>query len=93
MNNWHNEYMAEYHRQQLLKEAEQIRLEKLTLEARVHCPTRFERTLLIFANWMISRGKQLQKRYTRSTPHSGSVDKATAVNCGNPPRVASQMNG
>ena len=93
MNNWQNEYMAEYHRQQLLKEAEQMRLEKLTLEASVRCPTRFERTMLILANWMISKGKQLRKRYTRSTPHSGSVGEATAVNCGDRPRIASQING
>ena len=26
MNNWNNEYMAEYHRQEILDEAEQIRL-------------------------------------------------------------------
>jgi hypothetical protein len=82
MNNWQHEYMAEYHRQQLLQEAEQVRLEKLALEAGVRCPTRFERTMLSFANWMISRGKQLRNRY-----------EATTVNCGNPPRVASQMNG
>lgn len=82
MNNWQNEYMAEYHRQQLLKEAEQMRLEKLTLEASVRCPTRFERTMLILANWMISKGKQLRKRY-----------EAAIVNCGNLPRVASQING
>ena len=82
MNNWHNEFMAEYRRQELLEEAEQIRLEKLALESGGRCPTRFERTMLILANWMISRGKQLRKRY-----------EATAVHCGNPPQVASQFNG
>lgn len=74
MNNWQNEYMAEYHRQHLLKEVEQIRLEKLALESRVRCPTLFEQTMFTFANWVISKGKQLRKRY-----------EATTVNCGNPP--------
>lgn len=82
MNNWHNEFMAEYRRQELLEEAEQIRLEKLALESGVRCPTRFERTMLTLANWMISRGRQLRQRY-----------EAATVNCGNPPRVASQING
>lgn len=89
MNNWHNEFMAEYRRQELLEEAEQIRLEKLALESRGSCPTLFERIMFTFASWMISKGKQLRKRYTRSSP----VDEAAAVNCGNRPRVASQMNG
>jgi hypothetical protein len=82
MNNWHNEFMAEYRRQELLQEAEQIRLEKLALESGIRCPNRFERTMIAFANWMISKGKQLRKRY-----------EAPAINCGNLPRVASQMNG
>ncbi len=74
MNNWQNEFMAEYHRQDILKEAEHIRLEKLVLQPRANCPTLFERTLFTFANWMISRGKQLRKRY-----------EAPAVNCSNSP--------
>ena len=82
MNNWQNEYMAEYHRRQILEEVEQIHLEKLALESRVRCPNRFEQTMIAFAHWMISKGKQLRKRY-----------EAPAINCGNPPRVASQMNG
>jgi hypothetical protein len=57
MNHWQNEFMAEYHRQELLAEAEQIRLEKLALESRKSCPTLFERTIFAFANWMISTGK------------------------------------
>lgn len=74
MNHWQNEYMAEYHRQRLLEEAEQIRLEKLARESRVRCPNRFERTMIAFANWMISRGRQLHKRY-----------EAPAINCGKSP--------
>ena len=63
MNNWHNEYMAEYHRQDLLKQREQIRIADLALKSRVYRPGIFERTMFNFANWMISTGKQLRKRY------------------------------
>jgi hypothetical protein len=81
MNNWQNEFMAEYHRQDILEEAEHIRLEKLALQPRANCPNLLERTTFTFANWMISRGKQLRKRYTLSSP----VDEAPAVNCSNSP--------
>jgi hypothetical protein len=63
MNNWTNEYMAEYHRQEVLEQVEQIRLEKLTVTSRVYRPRLFERTMFNIANWMISTGKQLRKRY------------------------------
>jgi hypothetical protein len=63
MNNWNNEYMAEYHRQEILNEVEQIRLEKIAVKSRVYRPGLFERTMFNFANWMISTGKQLRKRY------------------------------
>jgi hypothetical protein len=72
MNNWHNEFMAEYQRQQILEEADQIRLERLALSSRVYRPRFFERTMFNFANWMISTGKQLRKRYEIPT-----------VNCSN----------
>lgn len=63
MNNWNNEYMAEYHRQEILAQMDQIRLEKLAVRSRVYRPGLFERTMFNFANWMISKGKQLRKRY------------------------------
>ena len=63
MNNWQNEYMAEYERQRIWEEVEQIRLEKLALRSRAYRPGMFERTMFNFANWMISTGKQLRKRY------------------------------
>jgi hypothetical protein len=63
MNNWQTEFMAEDRRQQILQEAEHIRLEKLALQARVYRPGMFERTMFNFANWMIVTGKQLRKRY------------------------------
>ena len=63
MINWINEYMAEYHRQDILDQVEQIRLEKIATKHRVYRPGLFERTMFNFANWMISAGKQLRKRY------------------------------
>ncbi len=78
MNNWQNEFMAEYHRQEILEEAEQIRLERLALRSRVYRPRVFERTMFNFANWMISTGKQLRRRYEVPSagcnhPHTGSL--------------------
>ena len=63
MNNWHNEYMAEYHRQGILEEAEHIRLERIALKSRVYRPRFYVRTMFNLANWMIATGKQLRKRY------------------------------
>ena len=63
MNNWNNEYMAEYHRQDLIKEAEQIRREKLGISSQVYHPSFFTRIMFNTGNWMISKGKQLRKRY------------------------------
>lgn len=74
MNNWHTEFMAEYHRQQILEEAGQIHVEELAIRSRVYRPRLFERTMFSFANWMISTGKQLRKRY-----------EVPAVNCSHAP--------
>ena len=63
MNHWNDEFMAEYHRQEILSEIEQIHLEKIAVSSRVYRPGLFERTMINFANWMISTGKQLRKRY------------------------------
>jgi hypothetical protein len=63
MNNWHNEFMAEYHRQGILEEAEHIRLEQIALQSHVYRPGIFVRTMFSLANWMISTGKHLRRRY------------------------------
>ena len=63
MYHWNDEFMAEYHRQEILDQVEQIRLEKIAVKSRVYRPGLFERTMFNFANWMISTGKQLRKRY------------------------------
>lgn len=63
MNYFQDEYTAEYNRQRILDEVKQIHLGKLALKSRVYRPGLFERTMLNFANWMVSTGKQLRKRY------------------------------
>jgi hypothetical protein len=63
MNNWQNEFMPEYHRERITAEIEQIRLERLALKSQVYRPGFFARTMFRFANWMITTGKQLRKRY------------------------------
>ena len=69
MNNWHTEYMAEYDRQHILEEAEEIRLLNLATRARVYRPGLFERTMFHFANWMIFTGNRLRRRYEMPSVH------------------------
>ena len=73
MNSWHDEFMAEYHRQGILEEAEQIRLEQFALKSRVYRPRFYARTMFRFANWMITTGKQLRKRYEVPTVDCGKA--------------------
>ena len=63
MNYFQDEYTAEYNRQRILDEVKQINLEKVALKSRVYRPGLFERTMFNFANWMVSTGKHLRKRY------------------------------
>lgn len=63
MNYFQNELTAEYNRQRISEELQQIRLEQFALKSRPYKPGRFERTMFNFANWMIATGKQLRKRY------------------------------
>jgi hypothetical protein len=74
MNYFQDEQTAEYNRQRIHTEIKQIRLEQLALRSRPYQPGRFERMMFNFANWMISTGKQLRKRY-----------EVPAVNCNNSP--------
>ncbi len=62
MNNWQNDFLAEDHRQCILKEVEHIRLEKLALQSQ-HRPPFFARAMAGFGSWMMSTGKQLHERY------------------------------
>ena len=63
MNYFQDEQTAEFYRQRIQAEIKQIRLEQLALTSRRYQPGRFERMMFNFANWMISTGKQLRKRY------------------------------
>ena len=69
MNNWHTEFMAEFDRQHILEEAEEIRFEAMATHFRAGRPGLFERTMFHFANWMISTGSQLRKRYEAPSIH------------------------
>ena len=73
MDIWNIEKTAEYNRQQILDEVKQIHLVRIAMQSRVYRPGLFERTMFRFANWMISTGKQLRKRY-----------EIPAVNCSKP---------
>ena len=70
MNHLHDEIMAEFRRQELLAEKEQIRLEQLAAKSRVYHPGIFTCTMHGFAGWMISTGKELHERYEIPTAHS-----------------------
>ena len=75
MNDWQNEF--EYRRRRIVEEIEQLRLERLALKSRVYRPRFFERTMFNFANWMISTGKQLRKRYEVSAANSNNPPKSS----------------
>ena len=70
MNHYQDEFMAEYRRQDLIKESEQIRLENLVLESAEYQPGIFVRTMHSFAGWMILTGKKLHARYELPTTHN-----------------------
>jgi len=64
MNNYYrDEQTAAFNRQRIQEEFKQIRVEQLALRSRPYRPGRFTRMMFNFANWMISTGKQLRKRY------------------------------
>jgi hypothetical protein len=63
MNYFQDEQTAKYNRQRISEAFQQIRLEQIALKSRVYQPGRFARLMFNFANWMISTGKQLRKRY------------------------------
>jgi hypothetical protein len=72
MNDWQNEFMPGNHRERIMAEVEQIRLEQLALKSRVYRPGLFARTMFRLANWMITTGKQLRKRYEVPTASSSN---------------------
>ncbi|MGE5463390.1 MAG: hypothetical protein ACM3PS_08540 [Syntrophothermus sp.] len=69
MNHWHNEFMAEYQRQRILEEGKQIHLEKVINHPLAYRSSLFGRTMFNLANWMISTGSQLRRRYEVPVTH------------------------
>ena len=63
MNHYQDELTAEYNRQRILEEFEQMRFERHARKSGVYRPGIFERTMFNFANWMITTGKQLRRKY------------------------------
>jgi hypothetical protein len=68
MNNWHNEFMAEYQRQRILEQTKQIQIEELVISSRAYRPGLFSRSMFNFGNWMIATGSRLRKRYEVPVP-------------------------
>ncbi len=73
MNHFQNELTAEYNRQRISEELQQIRLEQFAIKSRPYKIGRFERTMFNFANWMIATGKQLRKRYEVPVTHCNNT--------------------
>ncbi len=69
MNHWNNEKMAEFHREDILKDVEQTRLAKLAMQSQVYRPSLFTRTMHGVASWMILKGKELHARYELPAEH------------------------
>lgn len=73
MNLYQDELTAEYNRQRITSDIEQIRLERLARRSQSHQPGRFERLMFNLANWMIVTGKSLRKRYEIPTANCGQA--------------------
>jgi hypothetical protein len=74
MKHWEDEFNAEYQRRQIVEEFKQIRLEKAALRSRVYRPGLFARSMFNFANWMISTGKTLRRRYEIPCVHNTKTE-------------------
>ncbi len=77
MNYYQDEFTAEYNRQKIVDEFEQMRLERLAHKALPYRPGIFERSMFNFANWMISTGKQLRHRYEIPTVNCNKTPTGT----------------
>jgi hypothetical protein len=63
MNHWHTEFIAEYHRQELIDEMKQIQLEELALQGKPYRPGRFQRIMQGLGAWLVAVGEDLMCRY------------------------------
>lgn len=73
MNFFQDEHTAAYNRERIAEAFQQMRLEQVALKSQVYQPGRFARLMFNFANWMISTGKQLRKRYEIPAGQSNRV--------------------
>ena len=70
MNYYQDELTAQYNRQRIQEDFDQIRLEQNILKARVRRPGIFKRIMHSLSTWMISAGRELHERYELPTAHS-----------------------
>ena len=63
MNFYQDELTAQYNRQRVKEEFDQIRMEQHTTHSN------FKRIMHGVASWMITTGKELHERYEIPTPH------------------------
>jgi len=67
MNNWHNEYMAEYHRQELIDDSRQKHIEGPERRVHTHRPNLVTQIKFNLANWMIGKGEDLRGQHEART--------------------------
>jgi len=77
MNHWQNEKMAEFHREDLLHDVEQISLANLATQSRTYRPGLFTRVMHNIAGWMISTGRELHERYEIPSAHSHQTQSSS----------------
>jgi hypothetical protein len=70
MNYHQDEFTAQYNRDKVREDFNQIRVEKQLAKSRVRKPSLYIRTMHSLSSWMISTGKELHKRYELPTTHS-----------------------
>ncbi len=63
MNHFQLERLAEYHRQELIEDMQQIRLEKLAREANQPRANLLRLGLMHLADWLIAAGRQLHQEF------------------------------
>jgi hypothetical protein len=70
MNHHQDELTAQYNRQRIREDFDQIRLEQHAARARVRRQGLFTQTMHSLSTWMISAGRKLHERYELPAPHS-----------------------
>ena len=70
MNYYQDELTAQYNRQRIREDFDQIHLEKHAAKVRVRRASLFTQAMHSFSTWMISAGKELHERYELPTAHS-----------------------